>query len=92
MGGLKDPQLLVHILREDLVLVTNNRADFIALLGDSEVHTGLIVILDNVRRDEQVACFKAALVAIRDQGSMVNRVAEVDKHCEVRFFDLPRAP
>lgn len=82
----------MHILDEDLVLVTNNRADFIALLGDSEVHPGLVVILDNVRRDEQVAWFKSALSANKKEDSLINRVAEVDKHYDVRFFDLPREP
>lgn len=87
-GGLTDVQLRTHLLDQDLVLVTNNRSDFLALLGAVELHPGLIVILENVRRDEQVKCFRSVLGAIRDQGELINRVAEVDGRRKVRVYDL----
>lgn len=88
-GGLTDVQLRTHLLDQDLILVTNNRSDFLALLGAVELHPGLIIILENVRRVEQVACFGRALGAIRGQAELINRVVEVDGRQQVTIYDLP---
>src|SRR4051812_17044606 len=77
--GLKDGQLLKHLIDEELILVTNNRDDFVALVADVELHPGLVVILDNVRRDDQVRLFAAALDVIGAMTSLINKVAEVAK-------------
>ena len=37
----KDPQVLRHMLREDLTLVTNNWDDFRPMLGRAAVHPGV---------------------------------------------------
>jgi predicted nuclease of predicted toxin-antitoxin system len=52
-SGLKDGQLLKHLVDEELILVTNNRDDFLALIGEVELHPGFVVILDNVRRERK---------------------------------------
>jgi len=88
-GGLKDPQLLKRLVDEELVLVTNNRDDFVALVSGVELHPGLVVILDNVRREQQVALFAAALEVIGPMASLVNRVVEIDKGGSVHVYDLP---
>jgi predicted nuclease of predicted toxin-antitoxin system len=88
-SGLKDAQLREHLLDQDLILVTNNGSDFLALLGAVEFHPGLIVVLENVRRDEQMECFRSALNAICDQDELTNRVVEVDGRGRVRIFGLP---
>jgi predicted nuclease of predicted toxin-antitoxin system len=90
-SGLTDAQLLAHLLDQDLTLVTNNGSDFRALLGAVELHPGLIVILENVRRTEQVTRFRAALGAILGQDALTNRVVEVDGRLEVMMYDLPTA-
>lgn len=41
--------------------MTNNRADFIRLLGKVELHPGLIVLVPNVLPAVQRTLFKAAL-------------------------------
>ncbi len=87
--GLKDGQLLNRLVHEELILVTNNRDDFVALVSGIELHPGLIVILDNVRRDEQVALFAAALKAVRAMTSLINKVVEVAADRSVRIYDLP---
>ena len=51
--GLKDGQLLKRMMDEEFILVTNNRDDFVELVSGVELHPGLVVILDNVRRYEQ---------------------------------------
>ena len=49
-SGFKDHQLREVILREEFVFVTNNARDFRKLMGKSELHAGLIVIVPNVAR------------------------------------------
>ena len=50
---------------------------------------GLVVILENVRRDEQIALFEAGLAAISKVKSLVNKVVEIDLEGSVTFFELP---
>jgi predicted nuclease of predicted toxin-antitoxin system len=90
-GGLKDGQLLKRLIEEELILVTNNRDDFVGLVSDVELHPGLVVILDNVRRDDQVTLFAAALHAIGAMTSLINKVAEVARDGSVEVYDLPQA-
>jgi hypothetical protein len=68
---------------------TNNGSDFLALLRAVDFHPGLIVVLENVRRDEQMECFRSALNAICDQDELTNHVVEVDGRGRVRIFGLP---
>jgi len=89
-GRLKDPQLLAKMLAESLVLVTNNRDDFVALIGDAELHPGLIVIVESVRRNEQIASFATALDAIGGREDLINTVVEVDGDRTVEVYELPR--
>jgi predicted nuclease of predicted toxin-antitoxin system len=89
-GRLKDPQLLAKMLAESLVLVTNNRDDFVALIGDAELHPGLIVIVESVRRNEQVAYFATVLDAIGGREDLINTVVEVDGDRTVEVYELPR--
>lgn len=87
-SGLKDAQLREHLIEQDLILVTNNGSDLLVLLGAVELHPGLIVLLENVPREGQIAYFRAALGEIRS-ASLVNRVAEVDARGRVKVYDLP---
>ena len=88
-GGLLDRQLLKHLLDEDLILVTNNGDDFLHLVSDVELHPGLVVILDNVRRDEQIALFDGGLEVISKMTSLINKVVEIHADGEVTVFELP---
>lgn len=63
-SSLDDPQVLRHMLDEDLTLVTNNWIDFRPMLERLEIHAGIVVILPNVRRERQIELFSAALEAI----------------------------
>lgn len=88
-GGLKDPQLLQKAISEELILVTNNRDDFLALIRGVELHPGLIVIVENVRRPGQLAYFNAALDVLSDMKSMINKVIEVAGGGVVTVYDIP---
>ena len=48
LGGYKDWQLMAKIRAEDCTLVTNNRADFVALFAKEALHSGLLIILPSV--------------------------------------------
>ena len=88
-GGLTDPQLLRHLLDEELVLVTNNRDDFLDLVSGVELHPGLVVILENVRRADQIALFDRGLEALSKMTSLINKVVEIDADGAVTAFELP---
>lgn len=91
-SSLKDPQLYRRILEADLILVTNNRDDFLHLIGREERNPGLIVILENVRRGEQVELFRAALEALTGMTDMINKVMEVARDGSLTVYELPREP
>jgi predicted nuclease of predicted toxin-antitoxin system len=88
-GGLKDPQLLQKAISEGLILVTNNRDDFLALIRGVELHPGLIVIVENVRRPGQLSYFNAALDVLSDMKSMINKVIEVAEGGVITVYDIP---
>jgi hypothetical protein len=76
LGGLKDWQLLPVIREREFTFVTNNGADFLALLGKEPLHSGIIIIVPNVTPVLQRELFKAALdhIGARD---LTNSVVEV---------------
>ena len=89
-SGLSDPRLFRILLQEQFVLVTNNREDFLALIGRTELHPGLVVIVENVPRAREIVFFRRALAHIAAAGSdMINRVVEVDGDGVVRSYSLP---
>ncbi|HEU0054641.1 MAG TPA: DUF5615 family PIN-like protein, partial [Longimicrobium sp.] len=90
---VKDPALFRIVLEENFVLVTNNRDDFRALVGRVELHPGLVVIVENVRRAREMEFFAAALARIladeAEGRDMVNSVVEVTGDGSVVRYDLP---
>ena len=63
-SSLKDPQLFLKLLDEELIMVTNNRDDFVDLVRGAAIHPGLVIILESTRRNRQVALFLTVLEAI----------------------------
>lgn len=88
-SGLKDGQLFRVVLEEHFVFVTNNRDDFLALIRGTELHPGLVVILKNVPRVQEIAFFANALLHIQMTGDVINRVVEVDARGVARSYPLP---
>ena len=88
-SGFKDHQLREVILREEFVFVTNNARDFRKLMGESEMHAGLIVIVPNATPTMQRDLFERALGEVAGLLNMINRVVDVDAH-EVRVYELPK--
>jgi predicted nuclease of predicted toxin-antitoxin system len=83
LGGLKDWQLLPLIRERELTFVTNNGADFLALLGKETLHPGIIIVVPNVTPVLQRDPFQVALDHIGGR-DLTNSVVEV-KYVGVRI-------
>jgi predicted nuclease of predicted toxin-antitoxin system len=97
--GAHDHEILAFCAGEDHVCVTNNAGDFRALVGQVELHPGLIV-LPNVARDSQSKLLEQALEYVEREAEaagqaprdlMVNRSLEVDEGGACELFELPAA-
>ncbi|MEM6275047.1 MAG: DUF5615 family PIN-like protein [Myxococcota bacterium] len=60
-AGSTDADLCNFMLDEDLALVTNNAGDFRKLLGDRDLHPGLVIIRPNVSPRRQRELFRKVL-------------------------------
>jgi predicted nuclease of predicted toxin-antitoxin system len=92
LSGRPDWVLAERIVEDEFTFVTNNRADFIQLLGKIELHPGLIVLVPNVVPTLQRALFQAAL-QYSVQRDLVNTVVEVrleGKTVRCLEYPLPR--
>jgi predicted nuclease of predicted toxin-antitoxin system len=88
-SGFKDHRLREVIVREDFVFVTNNASDFRKLMGESELHAGLIVILPNVTPALQRELFQRALAEASKLPDIINKVVEIDSD-QARVYELPK--
>jgi hypothetical protein len=88
--GYPDRDLAALIAERNYVFVTNNRRDFLRLYASMEIHNGLIVIVPNAGRAEQIRLFELALDAAERQESLVNLLIEVhaDRTVEVRNWAM----
>jgi Domain of unknown function (DUF5615) len=90
-AGMTDRDLTVVIEQGDYLFVTNNRLDFLALHGCMTVHNGLIVIIPNARRGEQVRLFGLALNRLSTLPDLANQVMEIDAGGEIALRPLATA-
>lgn len=91
LAGKKDWELREYCFEHSLTLVTNNGKDFTKLLGEVELHPGLVIILPNVRPGEQVELFDAILEYLEERSIdyLTNTVVEVDEEATVETYPLP---
>jgi predicted nuclease of predicted toxin-antitoxin system len=76
LSGTPDWKLIERIIADEFTFVTNNRLDFLRLLGENELHAGLIILVPNVAPAVQQALFRAALEFIWGT-DLMNSVIEV---------------
>ena len=88
-SGFKDYQLREVILAEEFVFVTNNARDFRKLMGETELHAGLVVIVPNVAPALQRQMFDRAIGEASRLRDLINRVVEIDID-GVHVFELPK--
>lgn len=92
LAGAKDYQLRQFILEGEFTLVTNNWRDLDQLLGDSELHPGLMIIKPNVPRERQTTLFRALLAAAVKLSDLINKILEVDDAEYVQAYQGPMPP
>ena len=90
--GEPDHRVLERCIAEDRVIVTENARDFRRLVGETELHPGLI-ILPALDREGTWKLLESALAVIRERGEpmsvMVNHVLEVDESGVMTILPLP---
>jgi len=91
-AGWKDWNVAQYASQRDLVLVTNNGADFRRLYAKASIHPGLIITTPSVDRTMQRRLFRGAMGELAVVGEPINQVLEVDLDGETvtfSLFDLP---
>jgi predicted nuclease of predicted toxin-antitoxin system len=92
MAGTKDWEVAEHAWEHDFILVTNNSADFRDLYTHRELHSGLVIVVPNVRLELQKQLFAAVLDHLAQAGEPVNQVLEIEfenDEAVLSVYDLP---
>ena len=92
-SGQPDHKVLEKCIAEDRILVTQNARDFRRLVGNAELHPGLI-ILPSVDREGTWRLLESALEFLEAKGkpeeAIVNHVPEVEKSSTMMLTPLPK--
>jgi predicted nuclease of predicted toxin-antitoxin system len=83
-AGWQDWTIARYAYENDLIVVTNNRRDFLNEYASFEVHPGLVVIIPRGNRADQVEWFTSVLDTLSAMEEMpVNQLVEVDRQGKV---------
>lgn len=88
----KDWSLMEEVETSDWVLVTNNTVEFRGRYRRIDLHPGVVFIVPNVRRPQQIELFDAALRDIEANPDVVNSALDViyeGDQIAVRRYALP---
>jgi predicted nuclease of predicted toxin-antitoxin system len=91
-AGWVDWNVADYAVAGDLVLVTNNRSDFLRLYATRPIHAGLVILIPNVGRIVQRRLFGEALTELAKIGEPINRVLEVNMDGDDVTFDFYHLP
>lgn len=90
--GEPDHVVLRRCIDEDRILVTENAADFRALVGGTEMHPGLI-IFPSLDRETSWRLLEGVLQYLRSQAAgrdyMFNRILEVGADGTIASYRMP---
>lgn len=90
MGGSHDFEIAAHAVLNDMICVTNDRADYLRLYARQDVHPGLAIIMENVPTGEQVALFERLLDYLEGiNDDLVSRVIEIARDGSITLYDWP---
>ena len=59
------------------------------LVGNADIHPGLIVILPSVRAPRQENLFRIVLKRLRTRSDLINCVIEIDANGNIKEYELP---
>ena len=88
----KDWDILKVVAEEDWILTTNNAFEFRGRYQRLEIHPGVVFLIPNVPRIQQIELFSAALDAIAEFPDVVNTAIDVayeGDHIRVNRYALP---
>lgn len=88
----KDWDILKVVAEEDWVLITNNAFEFRGRYQRLELHPGVVFLIPNVPRIQQIELFSAALNTIAEFPEVVNTAIDVAYeagHIRVSRYALP---
>jgi predicted nuclease of predicted toxin-antitoxin system len=88
----KDWDILKVVAEEDWILVTNNAFEFRGRYQKLEIHPGVVFLIPNVLRLQQLELFSAALDAITEFPDMVNTALDITytrDDIQVNRYTLP---
>ena len=91
--GEPDHRVLEQCIAEDRIIVTQNARDFRKLVGQTELHPGLI-ILPSIDREGTWSLLLAALAYLEERGDpmdiMLNHVLESDESGALALSNLSK--
>lgn len=92
--GATDPEVLEYAFKEDRILVTANIRDFEKLASATEIHSGIVLMLDgDLRAAEQIELMAEVVrvlqVEIAAGKDLVNRVLYISIVGTARFKNIP---
>jgi predicted nuclease of predicted toxin-antitoxin system len=93
-AGWEDWNVLRYACENDVVLVTNNAADFRKLYAEEPLHGGLVILIPNVTVELQKRLFNRAVRKLAEHGEPINHVLEVNIDGEdviIELYELPPA-
>lgn len=88
-AGESDAAIAIYAQDHDMVVVTNNRVDFLRVFKRFELHCGLVIIVPNSAPPEQERLFALAVERIASEPDMINKLLEIDQHGTITFTDWP---
>lgn len=86
-----DPKIAAYAIDHDLIVVTNNKRDYLRLYAREVLHPGLVILLPSVDADLQQRLFKAVLVWLALEQDLVNRALEVARDGSIVAYDWSAA-
>ena len=87
--GASDRALAVTAVDDDLVLVTNNRTDFLRIYGRLDLHPGLVVLIPNVASLFQQVLFGKIVEKLTTMPDIINKLVEIDTDALIVVRDWP---
>jgi hypothetical protein len=76
-------------LAEEMILVTNDGADYSAIYRAIDLHPGLVVILPVVKRPIQQSLFRAVVERLVMERDVINKLIEIDEEGAITISEFP---
>jgi predicted nuclease of predicted toxin-antitoxin system len=88
-SGYSDRSHAAFALAEEMILVTNDGADYSAIYRAIDLHPGLVVILPVVKRPIQQSLFRAVVERLVMERDVINKLIEIDEEGAITISEFP---